>query len=79
VEELDRVAEYDADLDVAALWAAVEEAVPRAAVSGGVQVSSPETAVRRVASSVAVSRVVRTAVTPPMRAPTAWLASRQKR
>lgn len=36
VEELDRVAEHDADLDVTALWAAVEEAVPRAAVSGAV-------------------------------------------
>nr|WP_206307608.1 hypothetical protein [Streptomyces sp. H23] len=32
-QELDRVAEHDADLDVAALWAAVEEAVPRTAVA----------------------------------------------
>ena len=35
-EELDLVAEHDADLDVAALWAAVEEAVPRTAVSSAV-------------------------------------------
>lgn len=35
-EELDLVAEHDADLDVAALWAAVEEAVPRTAVAGAV-------------------------------------------
>ncbi|MDX3134584.1 DUF4158 domain-containing protein [Streptomyces europaeiscabiei] len=35
-QELDLVAEHDADLDVAALWAAVEEAVPRTAVSGTV-------------------------------------------
>lgn len=35
-EELDLVAEADADLDVAALWAAVEEAVPRTAVAGAV-------------------------------------------
>ncbi|WSJ92239.1 hypothetical protein OG395_52890 [Streptomyces sp. NBC_01320] len=35
-EELDLVAEHDANLDVAALWAAVEEAVPREAVSGSV-------------------------------------------
>ncbi|MDX3613140.1 hypothetical protein OG858_03140 [Streptomyces europaeiscabiei] len=33
-QELDLVAEHDADLDVAALWAAVEEAVPRTAVAG---------------------------------------------
>ncbi|WP_405533755.1 hypothetical protein OG592_42290 (plasmid) [Streptomyces avidinii] len=32
--ELDLVAGYDADLDVAVLWAAVEEAVPRTAVGG---------------------------------------------
>nr|WP_241911333.1 Tn3 family transposase [Streptomyces sp. DH-12] len=32
-QELDPVAEHDADLDVAALWAAVEEAVPRTAVA----------------------------------------------
>ena len=37
-EELDLVAEKGADLDVAALWAAVEEAVPREAVSGAVAV-----------------------------------------
>lgn len=35
-EELDLVAEAEADLDVAALWAAVEEAVPRTAVAGAV-------------------------------------------
>lgn len=35
-EELDLVAEHEADLDVAALWAAVEEAVPRTAVSSAV-------------------------------------------
>jgi hypothetical protein len=35
-EELDLVAEHEADLDVAALWAAVEEAVPRTAVAGAV-------------------------------------------
>jgi hypothetical protein len=35
-EELNLVAEHGRDLDVAALWAAVEEAVPRAAVSGAV-------------------------------------------
>ncbi|MFI1868713.1 Tn3 family transposase [Streptomyces jumonjinensis] len=35
-EELDLVAEAGTDLDVAALWAAVEEAVPRTAVSGAV-------------------------------------------
>lgn len=33
--ELDLVAEHEADLDVAALWAAVE-AVPRSAVAGAV-------------------------------------------
>jgi hypothetical protein len=33
-EELDLVAEHDADLDVAALWAAVEEAASRTAVAG---------------------------------------------
>jgi TnpA family transposase len=35
-EELDLVAEHGTDLDVAAVWAAVEETVPRAAVSGAV-------------------------------------------
>ncbi|GAA0902367.1 hypothetical protein GCM10009574_091000 [Streptomyces asiaticus] len=35
-EELDLVAEHEADLDVAALWVAVEEAVPRTAVAGAV-------------------------------------------
>ncbi len=35
-EELDLVAEHEADLDVAALWAAVEEAVPRTVVAGAV-------------------------------------------
>lgn len=35
-EELDLVAEHDADLDVAALWAALEEAMPRMAVAGAV-------------------------------------------
>lgn len=35
-EELDLVAEHGADLDVAALWAAVEETVPRTAVSSAV-------------------------------------------
>lgn len=35
-EELDLVAEADADQDVATLWAAVEEAVPRTAVAGAV-------------------------------------------
>nr|WP_030840327.1 hypothetical protein [Streptomyces sp. NRRL F-4474] len=33
-EELDLVAEAATDLDAAAFWAAVEEAVPRTAVSG---------------------------------------------
>ncbi|MGW9594368.1 hypothetical protein ACWHLZ_29200 [Streptomyces chartreusis] len=32
-EELDLVAEHDADLNVAALWAAAEQAVPRTAVA----------------------------------------------
>lgn len=32
-EELDLVAEHDADLDAAALWAAVEEAAPRTVVA----------------------------------------------
>ncbi len=35
-EELDLVAEAGTDLDVGALWAAVEEAVPRTAVAGAV-------------------------------------------
>ncbi len=35
-DELDLVADHEADLDVAALWAAVEEAVPRTAVAGAV-------------------------------------------
>ncbi|MEV6057935.1 hypothetical protein [Streptomyces sp. NPDC052107] len=35
-EELDLVAESETDLDVAALWAAVEEAVPRTVVAGAV-------------------------------------------
>lgn len=35
-EELDLVAEAGTDLDVAGLWAAVEETVPRTAVSGAV-------------------------------------------
>ncbi|MFJ1751833.1 hypothetical protein [Kitasatospora sp. NPDC088134] len=35
-EELDPVTEHETDLDVAALWAAVEEAVPRTAVAGAV-------------------------------------------
>lgn len=35
-EELDLVAEHEADLDVAALWAAVEEAVSRTAVASAV-------------------------------------------
>ncbi|WP_439650355.1 hypothetical protein [Microtetraspora malaysiensis] len=35
-EELDLVAEAGTDLDVGALWAAVEEAMPRTAVAGAV-------------------------------------------
>ncbi|MFD8916088.1 Tn3 family transposase [Streptomyces sp. NPDC059575] len=35
-EELDLVAEAGTDLDIAALWASVEEAVPRTAVAGAV-------------------------------------------
>ncbi|MBP2708031.1 hypothetical protein JOL79_30055 [Microbispora sp. RL4-1S] len=35
-EELDLATEHDADLDVAASWAAVEEAVPRTTVSSAV-------------------------------------------
>lgn len=42
-EGLDMVAEHEANLDVAALWAAVEEAVPRTAVAG--EVATVETLV----------------------------------